>query len=211
MCLNTIIYCNEKFRESIESYNNKLLLDYRIDSIKNAPFKEINELLHESFKERLVENLNFDCATFSVDNYKELSKDGNIVTIWDEESIIGTVYLGIHMRFGFIKCGFHEYLAVKSRKKKTGIGTKLQIIIMDLSKACNLDLLLSSTAIPAISSVNWHVKNGFLPYKISSYKGRNYNSYNFLKPINNGIINTIVTFIAPMTLLVSKFINKFKL
>ena len=137
-------------------------------------------------------------------NIKEISSVGNIITIWKDEVLVGAVFLGVQMRFSFIKCGFHEYLAVKSENKKSGIGTMLQKVVVNVAKALDLDILLSSTAIPAISSVNWHKKNGFIPYKITSYEGRNYSSYNFIKPVSKGMIMYISRAIAPITLFFSR-------
>ena len=174
--LITYIYSNEDFIKQIDEYNRRMSLGYNVLSIQRAPFNIINQLLHESFQERLANDLNFDCASFTDEEYEKLSSKGNVITIWDNDILVGTVFLGIQIRFSFIKCGFHEYLAV----------------------------LLSSTAIPAISSVNWHKKNGFLPYKISSYDGRNYKSYNFIKPVRKNLLVKFLITITPLTLFVSK-------
>jgi N-acetylglutamate synthase-like GNAT family acetyltransferase len=200
----TRIYSNEAFIKQIEAYNSRMSLGYSISSIEDAPFDTINQLLHDSFQERLANNLNFDCASFTDAEYKEKASIGNIITIWDDDILVGTVYLGVHRRFSFIKCGFHEYLAVKSDNKNLGIGTMLQDVVVNVAKALNLDILLSSTAIPAISSVNWHKKNGFIPYKITSYEGRNYSSYNFIKPVSKGIVSYLLRIIAPIVLFIKK-------
>jgi len=202
--LITRIYCNEAFIKQIDEYNNCMSLGYSIIDIESTPFDAVNQLLHDSFQERLANNLNFDCASFTDAEYKEISSVGNIITIWKDEVLVGAVFLGVQMRFSFIKCGFHEYLAVKSENKKSGIGTMLQKVVVNVAKALDLDILLSSTAIPAISSVNWHKKNGFIPYKITSYEGRNYSSYNFIKPVSKGMIMYISRAIAPITLFFSR-------
>lgn len=202
--LITRIYCNEAFIKQIDEYNNCMSLGYSIIDIESAPFDAVNQLLHDSFQERLANNLNFDCASFTDAEYKEISSVGNIITIWKDEVLVGAVFLGVQMRFSFIKCGFHEYLAVKSENKKSGIGTMLQKVVVNVAKALDLDILLSSTAIPAISSVNWHKKNGFIPYKITSYEGRNYSSYNFIKPVSKGMIMYISRAIAPITFFFSR-------
>lgn len=206
--LVTFIYCNDAYLKHIKAYNSRMSLGYNISSIEAAPFNTINHLLHDSFQERLANNLNFDCASFTDAEYREKASDGNIITIWDDDILVGTVFLGIQRRFSFIRCGFHEYLAVKSDNKKSGIGTMLQSIVINVAKALNLDVLLSSTAIPAISSVKWHRKNDFVPYKITSYEGRNYSSYNFIKPINQGVVSCLLRWIAPITLFMSKISNK---
>ena len=151
--LFTRIYSNEAFIKQIDAYNSCMSLGYSILNIESAPFNTINQLLHDSFQERLANNLNFDCASFTDAEYKTKSSVGNIVTIWEHDVLVGTVFLGIQRRLSFIKCGFHEYLAVKSDNKKSGIGTMLQEVVVNLAKALDLDILLSSTAITAISSV----------------------------------------------------------
>lgn len=166
MC-KTIIYSNKVYKGLIEKYIEENSLHYQVLNVEDAPIQEINRLLYDAFKERLDADINFDCASFTNEEYRTLSADGNIITIWKENTIIGTVYLGVHLRFGNFKCGFHEYLAVKSDIKKSGIGSQMQSIVMELAKALNLDVILSSTAMPATSSVRWHKKNGFIPYNIA--------------------------------------------
>ena len=202
--LITYIYSNEDFIKQIDEYNRRMSLGYNVLSIQRAPFNIINQLLHESFQERLANDLNFDCASFTDEEYEKLSSKGNVITIWDNDILVGTVFLGIQIRFSFIKCGFHEYLAVQSDNKNSGIGKKKKKVVVNIAEALNLDVLLSSTAIPAISSVNWHKKNGFLPYKISSYDGRNYKSYNFIKPVRKNLLVKFLITITPLTLFVSK-------
>lgn len=206
--LFTRVYCNKTYIEQIVAYNSRMSLGYSILSIEDAPFDIVNQLLHESFQERLENNLNFDCASFTDAEFKEKSSAGNIVTVWEDDILVGTVFLGIQQRFSFFTCGFHEFLAVKSDNKSSGIGTMLQRVVVNIAKALDLDILLSSTAIPAISSVKWHKKNAFIPYKISSYEGRNYKSYNFIKPIRKGILVSLLVMITPLTLFVSKILNK---
>lgn len=206
--LITRIYCNEAFIKQIDEYNNCMSLGYSIIGIESTPFDKVNQLLHDSFLERLANNLNFDCASFTDSEYKEKSSAGNIITIWEDDLLVGAVFLGVQRRFSFVKCGFHEYLAVKSDNKKSGIGTMLQEVVVNVATSLGLDILLSSTAIPAISSVNWHKKNGFIPYKITSYEGRNYSSYNFIKPVSKGMVSCLLCMIAPITLIVSKYTKK---
>lgn len=203
----TIIYSNKDYKSRIEEYVKTNSLDCQILNIDLAPIQDINRLLHDAFKERLDEHINFDCATFTDDDYKKLSSDGNIITIWNEDILVGTVYVGIHLRFGKLKCGFHEYLAVKSDIKKSGIGSRMQSIVVELANALDLDILLSSTAMPATSSVNWHKKNGFIPYKITHYDGRNYNSYNFIKPIKKKLVVRTLVLVSPLTLFISKILK----
>lgn len=200
----TIIYCNQVYKRQIDHYVETKSLKCQVLNIEEAPIQVINRLLHDAFKERLDADINFDCASFSDEEYRALSSNGNIITIWNGDTIVGTVYLGVHMRFGNLKCGFHEYLAVKSDIKKSGIGSRMQSMVMELANALDLDILLSSTAMPATSSVKWHRKNGFIPYKITHYEGRNYNSYNFIKPVKKSLIVRILVLISPLTLFVSK-------
>lgn len=206
--LSVCIYSNEAFISQISAYNDCMSLGYHVLSIERAPFNMVNQLLYDSFEERLANDINFDCASFTDDELKFLTSPGIIITIWDYEVLVGSVFLGIQRRYSFFKCGFHEYLAVKPNNKNTGIGTKLQNVVVNVAKALDLDIILSSTAIPADSSVRWHKKNGFIPYKTSSYEGRNYQSYNFIKPVGKGALVGFLTIIAPLTLFVSKITKR---
>ena len=67
--LITRIYCNEAFIKQIDEYNNCMSLGYSIIDIESAPFDAVNQLLHDSFQERLANNLNFDCASFTDAEY----------------------------------------------------------------------------------------------------------------------------------------------
>lgn len=152
-------------------------------------YKDVIELIHLSFQERLRQGLLFSCSSMTVDQYIEKVRLGNVLIAVDSELdiIVGTVTVTIkHDKNGVIY-GYHEYLAVHPEVKNKGIASMLfkELLILVLSQKGKY--ILSDTACKATSSVNWHLKNGFKIFELESYRSTNYWSYVFIKYLDPSV------------------------
>jgi ribosomal protein S18 acetylase RimI-like enzyme len=150
------------------------------------PYEKILQLIHQAFKERLDDNIRFLCATFSVNDLKEATKNGIIITLWDDDTIIGCVTLNFKEKKG-VKYGSQDYLAVHPSYKRIGIGKMLLDKLVQVANQYNLPFITSTTSEKAQSSVKWHKKNGFKIFLYSSYADTNYYSYWFVKPLKTNL------------------------
>ena len=144
-------------------------------------YKQIVELIHESFQERLGQGLRYSCSFMTEQQYVEKTKNGLIFVAIDEESgaFVGTCTLNIHID-GETRYGYMEYVAIKSDYKHKGIGSLLlqqlrQKAIMEMG--CSY--VLSDTSVKADSAIRFHLKNGFKIIGLESYRSTNYWSYVF--------------------------------
>lgn len=165
------------------------------------------DLLHDSFKERLDQNLNFDCASFNMDDLKRATNNGVIIATYQDALLVGMCYL-LLKSIGRWQYGCHEYLAVSPKVKRDGIATSMQTVMVEIAKGMGLKMLTSSTATTADSSVKWHIKNGFIPFRVSKHGGKTYTSYHFFKPISHNLLLLVIKLLSPVTLRLSKMILK---
>ena len=191
-----VIICNFLLKKNasptkhMQNFIGKTMIEVYTREEANVSYEQIVELMHDSFQERLGQGLHFTCSAMTVDEYKEKTKGGTIVVAIDTETkeLLGTAMVRIHEDADGIKYGYHEYLAVSPKAKRLGVGTLLlekRIIIIIINAGGQY--VMSDTACGAQSSVNWHLKNGFLIYELKSYKSTNYFSYVFVKPLNNSV------------------------
>ena len=75
--------------------------------------------------------------------------------------------------------------AVKRDYQNQDIGTMLVEKRKQMAKDENCMYLKSTTAVNAISSVRWHLKNGYLKCGLGSGSTNNYYSYVFIMPLVN--------------------------
>ena len=156
-----------------------------VRALTNPPFEEMVSLLHESFRERQLQGLNFSCASFTTEELKShLSSDAIVFGAIDDEKLIGMLILNRQSVRKGIKFAYHEYLAVSSCVKRQGIGTALFVEMKRKAVSLGLDFVLSDTADKADSSVRYHLKNGFKIFGKSHYSNRTYDSYNFILPLS---------------------------
>lgn len=161
---------------------------------ENAPYSEITALLSDSFKERVDAGQNFVCAFYTNDEYKKETKDGYIFVAMEDNEILGTACMNVH-RKKFMRCGSHKFLAVSPKVKNKGVGTLLQERMVSFAGDLELVYLTSTTALPATSSVKWHIKNGFVPLYVTYFEGKTYYSYMFFKPLRYKFIFKIGLFL----------------
>lgn len=155
----------------------------------NITYSNLADLLHAAFDERLDQGLHFTCSTMTAEQFKTKMKGGYVFVALNKETkeLLGTVTIHVDTD----KCGnvfgYHEYLAVSPNAKHTGVGTELAKAWNILLQEKKAKYVLSDTACGAISSVNWHLKNGFQIYELESYRSTNYWSYVFIKYLDDSI------------------------
>lgn len=200
--MHFVLYNNTSLHIQVpKDYDNVNIINGCSDEV----YYQLVDLLHESFKERLNDNLNFDCATFSLEELKKETSNGIIITAHNDTQPLGMVFL-LLKGTGEKRYGCHEYLAVLPAAKQGGIATSMQHIMVEIASDLDLLMLTSSTATTAVSSVKWHKKNGFIPFRVSKHEGKNYLSYHFFKPIRNSLFLVIIRFLSPITLCLSRII-----
>ena len=124
----------------------------------NTPYKDLANLLHESFKERLDSNLNFGCATFSPEELKKQTIDAYIVCYFDEDKPIAMGCLSVRKKL-MTQYGAFENLAVSPLPKyrRKGLGGLVLKECVYVSKQLGHSLVTSTTAVDAVSSVKCHL------------------------------------------------------
>ena len=152
----------------------------------NITYKQIIDLIHESFQERLDQGLRYSCSFMTEEQYKERVKNGIILVAIDNDSnkLAGTLALNKYLDNGEIH-GYTEYIAVSNNYKHYGIGSLLMHEMRKVAKREGCFYILSDTSTKANSAVKYHVKNGFKIIGLESYRSTNYWSYVFrmqLKP-----------------------------
>lgn len=173
----------------------------------STPYKDLADLLHEAFQERVDSNLNFGCATFTPDDLKRNTKDAFVVCFFDSNKPIAMGVLSAR-RKGLIKYGRFEFLAVSPNKqyRGKGLGSQIQRDCVFLANQLGLELVTSTTAVEAISSVRTHLRTGFKIYRIKHFPERNYISYCFYYPLKLSLINIMLFIIRKPFLLITKYL-----
>lgn len=155
----------------------------------NVTYEEIVSLMHDSFKERLDQGLNFTSCTMSVEEFKKKYSDGVIIVGFDKETNEMMAFYTFHLRMDKknIPYGYLEQLAVSPKAKRGGIGSKMLAENCRIASSMGAKYMLSDTACGATSSVKWHYKNGFYTYELESYRSTNYWSYVFIKYLDDSL------------------------
>lgn len=169
---------------------------YTPDALPNLNVcNEIAEVIQDAFRERTESGIYFSCANITGLEYKEeLGNSYVIIALDDNNKIAGTTKLLIKQKYN-IKYGHWTLLAVSSKHKRKGVATLLFNELLNISQKENLAIITSNTAVTAYSSINMHLKNGFVKYSLSSSPRTNYYSVNFILPISrfNFVKNPIIS------------------
>ena len=150
-------------------------------------YRQLADLLHAAFEERLEQGLRFTCSTMTVEQFESKMKDGLVFVAVDEENdnLLGTVTIHLRREKRGRLYGYQEYLAVHPGAKHTGVATKLCEAWDANLRARGATYVMSDTACEAASSVKWHLKNGFKIYELESYRSTDYWSYVFIKYLDD--------------------------
>lgn len=158
----------------------------------DLPSKQQLDLLHEGFKERLNQNINFGCATYTLEQYRENTKMSFLFIASDEfENPIGMITLTPKNKMGLC-FGHVENVVVSPQIKRSGAMTKLCSELIIVAKKKGMSFLTSTTATTATSSVKWHERNGFVKLRKLKFKNKNYTSYYFVMPLKWNLLTIII-------------------
>jgi GNAT superfamily N-acetyltransferase len=148
-------------------------------------WEELTKLYHEAFQERLDQGMNFICSSFTPEYLEQLSAGSIILVALDKDNndaLAGAAIIEIkHDKKG--TWGYLTDMGISPDYKRCGIGSKLEEKRIAIAKANNCSFVMSDTAVPAKSSVKWHLKNGFKIVELMSWPNTNYYSYNFRKQL----------------------------
>ena len=152
-------------------------------------YQQITDLQHAAFIERLEQGLRFTCSTMNAEQFEAKMKDGFVFVALNKDTndLLGTVTIHIKTDEVGNVYGYHEYLAVSPNAKHSGVGSKLAQAWNKLLEEKAAKYVMSDTACGAISSVNWHLKNGFQIYELESYRSTNYWSFVFIKYLDDSL------------------------
>ncbi len=152
---------------------------------EDTSWDELAQLYHEAFQERLDQGLNFICSSFTPDFLKQHCANSIVLVAIDKDNndaLAGAAIIEIkHDKKG--TWGYLTDVGISPDYKRRGIGSKLEEKRIAIAKANHCAFVMSDTAVPAKSSVNWHLKNGFKLVELMSWPNTNYYSYNFRKQL----------------------------
>lgn len=164
-------------------------MNIQYNKIENTNFTliDILELLHEVFADRVAEGMNFLAARMTIDQLRNDVEGAVVFVAYDRDTgvLLGTGSLGIKTLDNGEKCGHLFNLAVSNKAKRQGVATSLYIYIERECLAHKCSYITSDTAINAISSIKYHLKNGFHIVGIVSWPTTNYYSYLFRKQLKH--------------------------
>ena len=157
-------------------------------------YNNIADLLHAAFEERLEQGLHYTCSTMTSEEFEAKMKGGYVFVALNQktEGLLGTVTIHVKTDKRGNVFGYHEYLAVSPKAKRSGVGTELAQAWKALLQQEEAKYVLSDTACDATSSVKWHLKNGFQIYELESYRSTNYWSYVFIKYLDDSIRKSLL-------------------
>lgn len=150
----------------------------------NYTLKDVVNLLHEAFQERLNQGLHYSCSYITEEQFREKTANGIVcVAIDDELGLCGTATITMKVDKRNVKYGYNEYNGIRSDMKRKGIGTLLYIYIEREALKNGCKYLMSDTSTQAKSAIKYHLKNGFKIVGLESYRSTNYWSYVFRKQL----------------------------
>ena len=156
-----------------------------IDTIKNTTvtYKQVIDLMHESFEERLEQGLHFSCSSMTEQYFTERTKGSEVIVAIDKDTraLLGTATFHI---YELSRSMDFEYVAIAPQCKGHGIATMIFTqYVLPMAESSGCGYILSTTATKADSSIRWHKKQGFRIIGQASFSDTNYYSYVFRKQL----------------------------
>lgn len=153
--------------------------------INDARYVEALELIHRAFDEHLKNGIEFTCSSFTLDDLKNKTKDGYITTVTSDDGRLQ----GFHFFSIRGTIAHEEFLAVRPDCKRCGVASKMlseEIKFLTGYKSGKaVTCMIGDTSIHAISSVRWHVGNGYKIIGLASFGCTNYYSYIFRRQLTS--------------------------
>lgn len=160
--------------------------------VNDYHIEDILCLIKDAYGERAKEGISFATLNYTLDEFlRERTDHDYWFLAFDNENLLyGTARLTVWSNYGII-CNF----AVAPHSQGKHIGSHLLQAANIFAQERELDYILSSTAIKAVSSVNCHCNNGFQKVGISIGLNRDYSSYVFRNQISHSLLWNSKTFV----------------
>ena len=147
-----------------------------------VPVEELYELRKAAFLQYTVNGLYTAVQHTSVDLF-QLQLKGKAVFVAQDEAtgeLLGMHTLRLNKRKGRVN---GADLAVSPKAQHEGIASRMLEVEAQRLRKAGYRYIVENTAIPAIWSVQWHLKNGYYIVGYSKSEKRNYPIYIFRKQI----------------------------
>ena len=149
------------------------------------------ELFHDSFQERIEQGLIMGGSLMTEERFLEMIRNDIVYVAIDGSHLAGFANAKISNRpptgEKYLEM---RYVAIAPDYKRTGIGSRLFELVIEVAKEEGCTHCISDTATTASSSIAWHKSNGFRIVGWKHFHSREYNSYVFRKElVNNKIRN----------------------
>ena len=164
---------------------------YKITTQKEADISDETIYAHwqQSFRQWIDNGLSDPSLSQSLEYYKKAIRTAIVFVVIDTES--GEL-LGSHVLQKKIsrkqKYAHGYYLAVSQKAKHTGIATRMLQYEVEYLKKTGYKYIVGSTAVPAVWSVNWHLKNGYRIIGYNRSPTKNHSEYFFRKQLAPSLI-----------------------
>lgn len=157
--------------------------------LKDSSFsqKDVVELLHVAFEDRVKNGMNFLPARITLEQYNSRIIDSFVVIAYKNNvnELLGSSSISIKKNKENIIHGDLFDVAIKPGYSRNGIASNIYQQIEEIALEHNCEYIISNTATAAKSSILYHLKNGFKIIGYLSHSTTNYYSYLFRKQLKH--------------------------
>lgn len=143
------------------------------------------DLYRQSFEEYRAAGLHFAELSFTEADVSDLLTENELYIIRDDELIVAAMCAKTHIDRLCRKTVYISAVATLPDYRHCRLATHLLRAIEERARQDGVVYLTSCTATHCSQSVGWHRHNGFRPYALGQFDGRNYYSVVFCKPLSN--------------------------
>jgi len=146
----------------------------------NFSLHDVYHLTQEVYSSRAAEGIDFTVTKQSFEEYEKKIKESHktvfVAINIENGELCGSAALTIHSKKKGRKYGGMTNVAVRKDYQHDGVGTLLLLRCKIAAQNNGCEYLISTTAWNALSSVRWHLKNGYREIGLTSDKENNYYS-----------------------------------
>ena len=151
------------------------------------PDEAIYHFAMQSFQQWKDNGLEASFLNYSLEQFKKAIQHAIVFIATDAETgeLLGTHSFTKNRKKKYV---FGNWLAVSPKAKHSGIATQMLEYEVERIRKAGYNYTIEKTAVPAIWSVKWHLKNG---YRIIGYKrspSNNYYNYVFRKQLTPSLL-----------------------
>ena len=142
----------------------------------------IYNFVMQSFQQWKDNGLDASFLNYSLDLFKKAIQHAIVFVAIDAETgeLLGTYTFTKNRKKKYV---FGNWLAVSPKAKRTGIATEMLQYEVERIRNAGYNYIIDKTGVPAVWSVQWHLKNG---YRIIGYErspSNNHYTYVFRKQL----------------------------